>query len=57
MPIKIYLMIRHNWKTIVILCKDCHKSYHGKNNKGEDIYYISEQRIEAVKRDFFDEKG
>ena len=54
MPLNIYLMIRHNWKTIIILCKECHQSYHGKNDKGDDIYWISEQRIEKVMRDYFE---
>lgn len=54
MPLNIYLMIRHNYKTIVVLCKDCHQSYHGKIDKHEDINFISETRTAQVIRDYFE---
>jgi hypothetical protein len=49
-------MIRMNWKSILVLCKDCHKSFHGKNDKGEDLAYISEPRVEGIIRDYYEKK-
>lgn len=54
MPLNQYLMIRHNYKTIVVLCKDCHQSYHGKIDKHEDVCFISDERIQNVLRDYFE---
>ena len=54
MPINIYYMIRMNYKSILILCKDCHQSYHGKNDKGEDIYFISQERIEKILKEYYE---
>jgi predicted metal-binding protein len=54
MPTNTYYMIRMNFKSILILCKDCHQSYHGKNDKGEDIYFISQERIEKVLKEYYE---
>ena len=56
MPINQYYMIRMNWKSILVLCKDCHKSFHGKNDKGEDMFFITDTRIEGIIRDYYEKK-
>jgi hypothetical protein len=54
MPINQYTMIRHNYKTIIVLCKDCHQSYHGRI--ADDTTFISEERIKEIMRDYFEQK-
>jgi len=56
MTINQYHMIRMNYKNILVLCKDCHKSFHGKNAKAEDLIYISEERTEGIIRDYYEKR-
>lgn len=54
---KNYELIRHNYQNIVILCKDCHMSYHGKIYPEDDKVFIAETRIKAVKEEFYTEEA